>query len=166
RFNPNKLLLDPYAKAVVGDIKWDPAVFGYTMESGDDTTFDARDSAAFMPKCRVIDPAFTWGEDRPPRTPWDRTVVYELHVRGYTKLHPAVPENLRGTFRGLTEPRVLEHIKRLGVTAVELMPIHTFVDDSQLLEKGLKNYWGYNTISFFAPARRYAAAPNFAFAEF
>jgi isoamylase len=166
RFNPNKLLLDPYAKAVLGRLEWNPAVFGYHMESGDDLSFDERDSAPFMAKCRVIDPAFTWGDDRPPRTPWERTVIYELHLRGYTKLHPAVPEELRGTFRGLTEPEVLDHIRRLGVTAVELLPVHTFIDDSHLLDKGLVNYWGYNTISFFAPARRYASVPDFAFAEF
>jgi isoamylase len=166
RFNPNKLLLDPYAKAVVGNLDWDPAVFGYKLETGDDLTFDERDSAPFMPRCRVIDPAFTWGEDRPPRTAWERTVVYELHVRGYTKTNPAVPEPLQGTFRGLTEPRVLEHIRSLGVTAVELLPIHNFVNDSYLLDKGLTNYWGYNTLSFFAPTRRYAHVPDFAFSEF
>jgi len=166
RFNPNKLLLDPYAKAIVGDLKWDPAVFGYKMESGDDTTFDERDSAAFMPKCRVIDPAFTWGEDRPPRTPWEQTIVYETHVRGYTKLHPDVPEEFRGTFRGLSEPEVIAHLRKIGVTAVELLPIHTFVNDSYLADKGLRNFWGYNTISFFAPERDYASVPDFAFAEF
>jgi isoamylase len=166
RFNPHKLLLDPYAKAVVGNLDWNPAVFGYKMESGDDLTFDDRDSAPFMPRCRVIDPAFTWGDDRPPRTGWDRTIIYELHVRGYTKLHPTVPEVLRGTYRGLTTPEVLDHIRGLGVTAVELLPIHTFVNDSYLSEKGLTNYWGYNTIAFFAPTRRYAHVPDFAFAEF
>ena len=166
RFNANKLLLDPYAKAVVGNLDWNPAVFGYKLETGDDLTFDERDSAPFMPRCRVIDPAFTWGEDRAPRTAWERTVIYELHVRGYTKSHPAVPEILQGTFRGLTEPRVLEHIRGLGVTAVELLPVHTFVNDSYLLDNGLTNYWGYNTLSFFAPARRYAHVPDFAFAEF
>jgi isoamylase len=166
RFNPNKLLLDPYAKAVVGQIEWNPALFGYRMESVDDLIFDERDSARFMPRGRVIDPAFTWGEDRPPHTAWERTVIYEMHVRGYTKLHPGVREDLRGTFRGLTEPDVLDHIRRLGVTAVELLPPHTFVNDSQLLEKGLTNYWGYNTLSFFAPARRYAHVQDFAFAEF
>jgi isoamylase len=166
RFNGNKLLLDPYAKAVVGDLDWNPAVFGYQLETGDDQTFDERDSAPFMPRCRVIDPAFTWGEDRPPRTAWERTVIYELHVRGYTKLHPSVPEVLRGTYRGLTEPRVLDHIRSLGVTAIELLPVHTFVNDSYLRDKGLTNYWGYNTISFFAPTRRYAHVPDFAFAEF
>jgi isoamylase len=119
-----------------------------------------------MPRCRVIDPAFTWGEDRAPRTAWERTVVYELHVRGYTKLHPSVAEGLRGTYRGLTEPQVLDHIRSLGVTAVELLPVHTFVNDSHLGDRGLTNYWGYNTISFFAPARRYAHVPDFAFSEF
>jgi isoamylase len=166
RFNPNKLLLDPYAKAVVGNLEWNPAVFGYKLETGDDLTFDERDSAPFMPRCRVIDPAFTWGEDRAPRTAWERTVVYELHVRGYTKLHPSVAEGLRGTYRGLTEPQVLDHIRSLGVTAVELLPVHTFVNDSHLGDRGLTNYWGYNTISFFAPARRYAHVPDFAFSEF
>jgi isoamylase len=166
RFNAHKLLLDPYARAVVGQFEQHSSLFGYKMETTDDLSFDTRDSAAHMPKCRVIDPAFTWGDDRRPRMPWERTVVYELHVRGYTKLHPAVPGPLRGTFRGLTEPEVLSHLTDLGVTAVELLPIHTFVNDSYLLDKGLTNYWGYNTISFFAPARRYASVPDFAFAEF
>jgi len=166
RFNANKLLLDPYAKALQGRLKWNPALFGYAMGSGDDLTFDKRDSAVFMPKCRVVDPAFTWGDDRPLRISWERTIIYEVHVRDYTKLHPGVPEELRGTFRGLTEPAVLDYLRSLGVTAVELLPIQTFVDDSYLLDKGLSNYWGYNTISFFAPARRYANVPDFAFAEF
>jgi glycogen operon protein len=166
RFNPNKLLLDPYAKAMIGQINWDPSLFAYKMESGDDRTFDERDSADYMPRCRVIDPAFTWGDDRHPRIPWEHTIIYELHVRGYTQLHPSVPASLRGTFRGLTEPEVLTHIRDLGVTAVELLPIHSFVNDSHVSEKGLANYWGYNTISFFSPARRYASVPDFAFAEF
>jgi isoamylase len=166
RFNPNKLLLDPYAKAVVGKLDWNPAVFGYKMESGDDLTFDERDSAPFVPRCRVIDPAFTWGDERAPHVPWERTVIYELHVRGYTKLHPSVPTELRGTFRGLTEPDVLDHLRNVGVTSVELLPVHAFVNDSYLLDKGLTNYWGYNTIAFFAPDRRYAYVPDFAFAEF
>ncbi len=166
RFNPNKLLIDPYAKALVGHLKWGPELFGYQMESMDDLTYDERDSAPLMPKCRVIDPAFTWGDDRRPQTPWEHTVIYEAHVRGMTMRHPAVPEELRGTFRGLTAPEVIQHIKSIGVTAVELLPVHMFVDDSQLLEKDLVNYWGYNTISFFAPARRYASVPDFAFSEF
>ncbi|MCF4126110.1 glycogen debranching protein GlgX [Methylobacterium sp. SyP6R] len=166
RFNPNKLLLDPYAKALVGSITWNPALFGYVMESGDDTTFDTRDSAPFTRKCRVIDPAFTWGRDQKPNVPWDKTVFYETHVKGFTKLHPAVPERLRGTYAGLGTPEVLAYIRSLGVTSVELLPIHSFVNDSYLLDKDLVNYWGYNTLSFFAPARRYAAVPDFAFSEF
>jgi isoamylase len=166
RFNPHKLLLDPYAKAVVGSLDWDPALFGYKMETSNDLTFDDRDSSPFMPRCRVIDPAFTWGDERAPRTSWDRTVIQEIHVRGYTKLHPNVPEPLRGTFRGLTEPDVLSYLRGLGITAAELMPVHGFVNDSYLLDKGLTNFWGYNTIAFFAPDRRYAHVPDFAFAEF
>ncbi|MGH6673690.1 MAG: glycogen debranching protein GlgX [Xanthobacteraceae bacterium] len=166
RFNSNKLLLDPYAKAVVGRLEWDAALFGYKMESGDDLSFDDRDSAPFMPRCRVIDPAFTWGDERSPRIGWDRAVIYELHVRGYTKLHHGVPEELRGTFRGLTEPDVLSHLRSIGITTVELMPVHAFVNDSYLLDKKLTNYWGYNTIAFFAPDRRYAHVPDFAFSEF
>ncbi len=157
RFNPNKLLLDPYAKALVGELEWNPAVFGYTLESEDDTSFDERDSASFVPKCRVIDPAFTWGRDRAPQIGWERAIIYETHVRGYTKLHPAVPEPLRGTFAGLTVKPVIDYIRSLGVTAVELLPIHAFVNDSLLLDKGLTNYWGYNTIGFFAPDVRYTA---------
>ena len=166
RFNANKLLVDPYAKAIVGQLTWDPALFGYGTESGDDLTFDDRDSAAFMPRCRVIDPAFTWGDDRPTRTAWERTVIYEAHVRGYTKLHPGVRKELRGTFRGLGEPEVLEQMRRLGVSAVELLPIHTFVNDDYLLKKGLTNYWDYNTISFFSPSRHYSYVQDFAFSEF
>ncbi|WP_428395592.1 glycogen debranching protein GlgX [Lichenicoccus sp.] len=166
RFNPNKLLMDPYAKSIVGHLEWNPALFGYVMESGDDLTFDPRDSARFMPKCRVIDGGFSWGDDRPPRHGWDRTVISELHVKGYTQRHPAVPEGLRGTFRGLTDPAVLAHLKATGVTAVELLPVHSFLDDDYLLDKGLTNYWGYNSIGFFSPARRYASVPDFAFSEF
>jgi isoamylase len=166
RFNPHKLLVDPYAKAIVGRLQWRPEIFGYHMESGDDLTFDTRDSGPFVPKSRVIDPAFTWGDVRAPATPWDRTVIYELHVRGYTMLHPDVPERYRGTFSGLVQPPVLAHLRSLGVTAVELLPIHSFVDDGYLHDKGLTNYWGYNTLNFFAPARRYASVPDFAFSEF
>ena len=165
RFNPNKLCLDPYAKAHVNTLKWDPAVFGYTMGQ-EDITFDERDSAKFMPKSRVIDPAFSWGRERAPSVPWDRTIIYETHVRGYTKMHPAVPEHLRGTFAGLGRKEVVDYIKTLGVTSVELLPIHSFVNDSYLLDKGLSNYWGYNSIGFFAPEPRYAAVPDFVFAEF
>ena len=166
RFNHNKLLLDPYAKSLVGQVDWNPALFGYQVESGDDLTFDERDSAKYMPKARVIDSAFTWGTDRAPRLGWDQLVVAELHVRGYTKQHPDVPEPYRGTFRGLTEPAVIRHLKSIGVTAVELLPVHSFVNDDYLLDKGMVNYWGYNTIGFFSPVRRYASNPDFAFAEF
>ena len=167
RFNPNKLVTDPYAKGMVGQIEWGPELFGYTLGHPDaDLSFDDRDSAHLMPKCRVVDPAFTWGDDRRPNVPWERTVIYEAHVRGLTKLHPSVPEPLRGTYRGLVEPSVIEHIKRIGVTSIELLPVHMFADDSYLVEKGLKNYWGYSTMQFFAPARRYAAVPDFAFSEF
>src|SRR5690348_695000 len=160
RFNPNKLLIDPYARQLVGEIKWDPAVFGYTLGAADaDLSFDKRDSGPFVPKCRVIDPAFTWGTDRRPRVPWERSVVYELHVRGYTMRHPTVPAEMRGTFAGLMRPEVVDYIRRLGVSAIELLPIHAFVDDSHLLDKGLRNFWGYNTIGFFAPQPRYLGTP-------
>ncbi|MET0367337.1 MAG: glycogen debranching protein GlgX, partial [Methylobacterium sp.] len=166
RFNPNKLLIDPYAKGLVGSITWNPALFGYKMETGDDTTFDDRDSAAYTRRSRVIDPAFTWGRHQKPNVPWERTIIYEAHVKGLTKLHPKVPEKLRGTYAGLGTPEVLDYIKSLGVTSVELLPVHSFVQDDYLQEKNLVNYWGYNTISFFTPARRYAAVPDFAFSEF
>jgi glycogen operon protein len=158
RFNPNKLLLDPYACAHMGELVWHPAVFGYQMESGEDTTFDERDSAPFVPKCVVVDPGFDWTGPRDRSTvPWDRTVIYELHVRGYTMRHPGVRQDQRGTYAGLATPEVLNYIRSLGVTSVELMPIHTFVTESHLIEKGLTNYWGYNSIGFFAPDPRYAA---------
>ncbi|HVJ54900.1 MAG TPA: glycogen debranching protein GlgX [Aliidongia sp.] len=162
RFNSNKLLLDPYARAHAGALTWDPAIFGYQMESGDDTTFDERDSAPFVPKCVVVDPNFDWkGEPGRQAVPWDRTIVYETHVKGFTKLHPAIEERLRGTYAGLGTKVVVDYIRSLGVTSVELLPIHSFVNDSHLLENGLTNYWGYNTIGFFAPDPRYAAdVPN------
>ncbi|AXF02484.1 glycogen debranching protein GlgX [Paraburkholderia hospita] len=157
RFNPNKLLLDPYAKAHVGSLRWDPSLFGYTLETEDDLTFDERDSASFMPKCQVVDQTFNWTHPTRVRVPWDRTIVYETHVRGYTKMHPGVPEKMRGTFDGLAQKAVIDHIKRVGVTTLELLPIHSFVNDSYLLDKGLTNYWGYNTIGFFAADPRYFA---------
>jgi glycogen operon protein len=160
RFNPNKLLLDPYAGAQIGELTWNPALFGYHMESGDDLTFDERDSAPFMPKCTVVDPRFDWTGSRARKyVPWDDTILYELHVRGFTKLHPAVPEQNRGTYAGLATKEVIDYIKSLGVTSVELLPIHKFVRDAHLLDKGLTNYWGYNSISFFAPDPGYAARP-------
>jgi isoamylase len=160
RFNPNKLLLDPYARQIVGELKWDPALFGYTLGSPDaDLSFDERDSAPFMPKSRVIDPAFTWGEERRPQIPWERTIFYEAHVRGYTMRHPAVPQVLRGSFAGMMHHQVIDYIRDLGITALELLPIHAFVDDSYLVDKGMRNYWGYNTIGFFAPQPRYLSGP-------
>ncbi|WP_035678247.1 glycogen debranching protein GlgX [Azospirillum brasilense] len=156
RFNPNKLLLDPYAKHMVGPLRWSDAHFGYRVGSPrGDLSFDRRDSAPGMPKCVVIDPAFTWGHDRHPAIPWEKSIFYETHVRGYTMRHPAVPPQYRGTFAGLAQQEVVEYIRSLGVTAVELLPVHAFVDDRYLLEKGLRNYWGYNSVGFFAPEPRY-----------
>jgi glycogen operon protein len=159
RFNPNKLVLDPYARAHIGALKWDPAVFGYKVgDEKADLSFDERDSAPFMPRCVVVDPNFDWAREEVWHpVPWDRAVVYETHVRGYTKLHPGVPERERGTFCGLAAKPVIEYVKSLGVTTVELLPVHTFINDSFLLERGLTNYWGYNSIGFFAPDPRYAA---------
>ncbi len=158
RFNPHKLLLDPYAKAIVGPIKWSDAHFGYKADSRrEDLSLDRRDSAPGMPKCQVIDPAFTWGDDRPPKTPWHETVIYELHVKGFTQQHPGIPAHLRGSYAALATEPVIAHFKRLGITAVELMPVHAFVDDRFLVEKGLRNYWGYNSIGYFAPDLRYSA---------
>jgi len=159
RFNHNKLLLDPYAKALQGTLKWTDAHFGYTVGHPDaDLSFDERDNAAAMPKCRIVDTAFTWGEDRRPRRPWHETIIYELHVRGFTKLHPDVPEGQRGTFAGLSSPAVIEYLSDLGVTAIELLPVHAFIDDRYLCQKGLRNYWGYNSIGFFAPEPRYLSS--------
>ncbi len=157
RFNPNKLLLDPYARAHAGTLEWNPALFGYQMETGDDLTFDERDSAPFVPKSVVVDPDFDWkGQPRQRATPWERTILYEAHVKGFTMRNPKVPEALRGTYAGMGEAAVTGYIKTLGVTSVELLPVHAFVQDSQLVEKGLANYWGYNSIGFFAPEPRYA----------
>jgi len=158
RFNPNKLLLDAYAKQIVGDLKWSDSHFGYRIGSKNaDLSMDRRDSAPGMLKAMVIDPAFTWGTDRAPRTPWHKSIIYELHVRGFTIQHPKVAAPLRGTYAGLATAPILDHLLKLGVTAVELMPVHYFVDDRQLIERGLRNYWGYNTVGFFAPMSRYLA---------
>jgi isoamylase len=168
RFNPNKLLLDPYARSHVGALRWDDACFGYTIGSEKaDLSFDERDSAPFVPKSVVVDPQFEWKNNtvRHP-VPWSHSIVYELHVKGYTKLHPAVPENLRGTFAGLACKEVVEHVKSLGITSIELLPVYTFVNDRPLLDRGLTNYWGYNTMGFFAPDPRYAADPRNGLREF
>jgi len=165
RFNPNKLLIDPYAKQLVGELKWSEALFGYTIGHPDgDLSYDERDSAPFVPKSKVIDEAYTWGRDQRVNVPWDKTIIYETHVRGISMRHPSVAEHARGTFAGLTNPDVVEHIKTLGVTSIELLPIHGFVNDQHLLQKGLNNYWGYNSIAFFAPHPRYLA--NGKIAEF
>jgi glycogen operon protein len=159
RFNPHKLLLDPYAKSISGTIAWSAEVFGYTLgDENADLSVDERDSAPFLPKCVVIDPAFSWGEDVRPRTPWHKTLIYEMHVKGFTRLNPAVPEELRGTYMALTHPSVVDYLRSLGVTAVELMPVHHFVSGMDLRERGLTNYWGYNSIGFFAPDARYSSS--------
>jgi isoamylase len=159
RFNPNKLVLDPYAKAINGDVEWNDALFGYRVgDPEEDLSFDDRDSAQFMPKCAVIDPSFTWGDDRRPGVPFNRSLIYECHVRGMTMLHPGVPQELRGTYLGMASDPIIDHLLSLGVTAVELMPVHQFVKDRYLVEKGLTNYWGYNSIAFLAPENRYAAS--------
>lgn len=161
RFNPHKLLLDPYAKLIHGEVRWSDALFGYRIgHQKEDLSLDRRDSASGMPKAVVIDPAFTWGADQRPSIPWHKSIIYEMHVRGFTKLHPEVPPALRGTYAGLATAPVIDYLTRLGVTAVELMPVHAFVDDRHLLERGLRNYWGYNSIGFFAPEPRYLAANN------
>jgi isoamylase len=155
RCNPNKLLIDPYAKAVDGDVVWDEAVFAYPF--GDPEGRNDADSRPFVPASVVVSPFFDWANDRPPRTPYAETLIYETHVKGMTMTHPGVPEEQRGTYAGMAHPVVIEHLQRLGVTAVELMPVHHFLHDSFLVEKGLRNYWGYNTIAFLAPYSGYSS---------
>ncbi|MGN6725553.1 MAG: glycogen debranching protein GlgX [Tepidisphaeraceae bacterium] len=156
RFNPNKVLLDPYAKAIARDVNWDDSLFGYKVGQ-DDLSFDDRDNAAFAPLAAVIDTAFTWGDDRPLRTPWHKTLIYEAHVRSFSMKHPEIDESKRGTYLGLATEGVIEHLKGLGVTALELLPVHHHLNDRHLIEKGLNNFWGYNTLSYFAPQSTYAA---------
>ncbi len=157
RFNSAKLLLDPYAKTITHTVGTSDTLFGYRVgDPAEDLTIDDRDSAGDLPKCVVVDSAFTWGDDRPPRTPWNRTVIYECHVKGLTYRHPGVPEQLRGTYLGLASEPIIDHLLRLGVTAVELMPIHHSLSEPHLVERGLTNYWGYNTIGYFAPDARFA----------
>ncbi|MGO4517929.1 glycogen debranching protein GlgX [Terriglobus sp. 2YAB30_2] len=158
RFNHHKLLLDPYAYAHIGEVVWNPAIFGYNVESGDDLSFDERDSAPYVPKCIVVDPNFDFtGERRRKRIGWSETILYEAHVRGLTSKYPGMPEAIQGTYAGAADPQVIGYLRSLGITSVEFLPIHTFVDDGYLLERGLRNYWGYNTIGFFAPDPRYAS---------
>ncbi len=161
RFNPAKLLLDPYAKAISGTIRWSDALSGYSMDPpiGErDLVPDGTNSAGGLPKCVVVESAFSWGDDKPPRTPWNRTVIYEAHVKGMTMLHPDVPETIRGTYLGLATDPIVDHLLSLGVTAIELLPVHHFVTERRLAEMGLFNYWGYASIGFFAPDVRYATA--------
>ncbi|MGH6876056.1 MAG: glycogen debranching protein GlgX [Rhizomicrobium sp.] len=160
RFNPHKLLLDPYAKTLTGRFRWTDAVFGYRVNSARaDLSFDRRDSAPAMVKAAVVsDGGFNWGDDKRPNTPWSDTLVYETHVRGFTRLLDCVPPRERGTFAGLAHPFVVEHLKRLGITAIELLPVHAFLQDRRLLQMKLGNYWGYNTLAFFAPEPRYLAS--------
>jgi len=164
--NPNKLLLDPYATAIAGDVSWDPACFGYQMDSPDE--LEPTDSAPFVPRSVVTNPWFDWSADRRPDRSMDETIIYEAHVKGLTALHPDVPEHQRGTYSGLAHPAVIEHLTGLGVTAVELLPVHAFLHDNHLIERGLRNYWGYNSIGFFAPHAGYASVtrPEDVVAEF
>ncbi|MEK0204758.1 glycogen debranching protein GlgX [Klebsiella michiganensis] len=157
RFNPHKLLIDPYARELEGDIEWNDAHFGYELGHEEkDLSFDTRDSAPFTPKCKVIDPdAFDWQGENRPDVPWPHAVIYETHVKGFTQRNPALPPELRGTFEGLGHQASVNYIKSLGITSVELLPVHWFPDDRHLLDRGLKNFWGYNTLGFFAPASRY-----------
>jgi len=159
RFNPHKVLLDPYAKAIARDVSWSDAMFGYPIgQATDDLSLDTRDNATSAPLAAVVDSSFTWGDDRHPNTPWHETVIYELHVKGFTKLHPDVPRKNRGTYAGLASEAVVDYLRKLGVTAIELMPVHYHLDDRHLVEQKLRNYWGYNTVSFFAPDPRFSAS--------
>jgi isoamylase len=156
RCNPAKLLMDPYAKAIAGDIAWDSAVFPYPL-GGDDLERDERDSAPYMPRSIVVDDNFDWQGDRPLRRGLHETVIYEVHVKGFTRRHPGIPEHLRGTYAGLAHPKSIEYLKSIGVTAVELLPIHQFVHESHQLDKGLRNYWGYHSYGYFAPHGEYSS---------
>jgi isoamylase len=159
RFNSNKLVIDPYARALAGQVDWASPIFPYQPGNGDaDLSFDENDDAAGMQKCVVVNPYFDWAEDRALRVPLSDSVIYELHVKGFTKLHPEIPEALRGTYAGLAAKPSIQYLKRLGVTAVELMPVHAFLTDKHLAEKGLTNYWGYNTTNFFSPDSRYSGS--------
>jgi glycogen operon protein len=158
RFNSKKLLVDPYAKALTGDVDWKAPIYPYDVTSGDDLNRDDQDSAAGVPKCVVIDEHFDWNGDSPPETPLADSVIYELHVRGFSKLNEAVPEKLRGTYAGLASGASIDYLKNLGITAVELLPVHAFVDEGHLVERGLRDYWGYNTLSYFAPMARYSSS--------
>ncbi len=159
RYNPNKVLLDPYARAITGAVTWGPEVFGYQWKDGaDDEAMSDSDSADFMPRSVVVDQHFPWNDDRHPNTPWADTIIYEAHVRGLTMTHPDVPPATRGTYAGLANPAIVDHLVGLGVTAVELMPVHHFIDSKHLVDRRLRNYWGYDSIGYFAPEARYSSA--------
>jgi isoamylase len=161
RFNHHKLLLDPYAKQLSGTLTWSDSVYGYRVNDPKaDLSFDSSDNAKYVPKAVVVDETFDWGDDRPPQVPWSKTVLYEAHVRGFTMRHPEITDSKRGSFAGLTTPPVISHLKSLGVTALELQPVHAFVDDHFLVKKHLTNYWGYNTLGFFAPETRFLSSDN------
>ncbi|HEV2128086.1 MAG TPA: glycogen debranching protein GlgX [Thermomicrobiales bacterium] len=160
RFNPNKVMLDPYAKALAGTVQWDPAVFPYQLGAEDDDVMDERPNDAFVPKAVVTGGDFRWEGDPRPNIPWNESVIYELHVKGFTECNPAIPERLRGTWQGVSHEASIEYLKRLGVTAVELLPPHAFVDDQFLVDKGLSNYWGYSTLNYFTPEPRYAESSD------
>jgi isoamylase len=152
RFNNSKVMIDPYARAIAGDFYWSDEAFGYPVRHpAADLVPDFRDDAWCIPRCIVIDPAFDWGNDSPRRTPLHSSIIYEAHVKGFTQLNPAIPEALRGTYAGLSHPFSIEYLQSLGVTAVELLPVHQHIDERHLVDRGLRNYWGYNTIAFFAP---------------
>ena len=159
RFNHHKVVLDPYAKLIGRDVRWDDSNFAYQMGE-DDLTFSETDNAAFAPLAAVVDTAFTWGDDRKPRTPWHKTLIYEAHVKGLTKLLPGVPDDKRGTYAGLASEAVISHLQSLNVTAIELLPVHHNLQDRHLVDNGLTNYWGYNTLSFFAPQMSYQSMAN------
>ena len=156
RCNPNKLLLDPYTKAIEGQVKWDEAVFPYRFDEGDEAMSET-DSAPFVPRCVVHQPHFDWNGDRRLQLPWHETIIYETHVKGLTARHPDVPEEARGTYAGVSQPVIIDYLRGLGVTAVEFMPVHQFIQDKHLVDRGLRNYWGYNSIGYFAPHNEYAA---------
>ena len=159
RYNPAKLLVDPYARAIHGEVDLNGPIYGYRLGQPDhDLVRDDADDAGSAPKCVVVDSRFDWGDDRPPRTPWRRSVIYEVHVKGFTMRHPEVPPELRGTYAGFATGPAIDHLVRLGVTAVELLPVHEYVDDPFLVAKGLTNYWGYSTIGYFAPEQKYASS--------
>ncbi|RYE21032.1 MAG: hypothetical protein EOP45_10170 [Sphingobacteriaceae bacterium] len=159
RFNPNKLLMDPYAKAVAGKIQWNDALFGYEIGHPElDLSFSRENSAPYMPKSVVIDADFDWQNDHAPDIPYHESIIYEAHIKGFTFLNPEIPEEIRGTYSAISHPVTIRYLKDLGITAIELMPIHQFIDDRFLVDKGLSNYWGYNTIGYFAPDARYSSS--------